>query len=271
MTKDRDEAVHEARKRFKKLRAVVRLVRDEIGDDVYQQENTCYRDAGRLLSDVRDAAVMVQTLDDIADYFADHLRPDAFREIRARLSAAHHQTRQWVLDEENTVAKVIAMVEEAQNRIPKWPIENHNEDFGLLAPSLKRVYKRGLNRLEDACADPTPEHFHEWRKRVKYLWYHIRILKPVWLEVMDALADDIHLLSDYLGDHHDLSELRQAVLDSTDYFNNKSDLHTLLALIDKRRNELVMLSYPLGQRVYVETPSQFVSRIAGYWKAWQHG
>lgn len=245
---------------------MVRLVRDEIGDDVYQQENTCYRDAGRHLSDVRDAAVMIETLDMITDYFAAQLQPGAFGDIRDWLVAAHQQTSRRVFDEENAITKVLAMVEQAQDRIPKWPIEHHSDDFSLLESGLKRVYKRGRNRLEDAYSDPTPEHFHEWRKRVKYLWYHVRILKPVWPEVMDALADDIHLLSDYLGDHHDLSELRQTVLNA---FSKASDMHTLLALLDKRRKELEALAFPLGQRIYVETPSQFVSRMAGYWQVWQ--
>ena len=34
-----DEAVHEARKCFKKIRAVLRLVRDELPQAVYQREN----------------------------------------------------------------------------------------------------------------------------------------------------------------------------------------------------------------------------------------
>lgn len=37
------EAVHDVRKRFKKIRAVLRLVRDEIGSDVYKRENVFYR------------------------------------------------------------------------------------------------------------------------------------------------------------------------------------------------------------------------------------
>src|SRR6266480_3325979 len=56
------DAVHEARKDMKKLRAVVRLARDELGDEVYRRENECFRDAARRLSGVRDADVMLDTL-----------------------------------------------------------------------------------------------------------------------------------------------------------------------------------------------------------------
>ena len=40
---NRDEVVHEIRKRFKRIRAVLRLVRDELGDKVYRQENGCWK------------------------------------------------------------------------------------------------------------------------------------------------------------------------------------------------------------------------------------
>ena len=45
----RDEAVHEARKSFKKDRAVLRLARPAIGRKTYRAQNACFRDAGRPL------------------------------------------------------------------------------------------------------------------------------------------------------------------------------------------------------------------------------
>ena len=64
----RDEHIHEARKATKRLRALVRLVRDELGDEVYALENQCYRDAGQWLSGLRDATVLVETLDRLVEY-----------------------------------------------------------------------------------------------------------------------------------------------------------------------------------------------------------
>ena len=47
---ERDEAVHDARKRFKKLRALLKLVRDEVPRKTYRRENTWFRDTARPLS-----------------------------------------------------------------------------------------------------------------------------------------------------------------------------------------------------------------------------
>ena len=60
-----EDAVHGARKDMKKLRALLRLVRGEIGEKVYRHEMATFRDAGRELSGVRDADVMLATLESL--------------------------------------------------------------------------------------------------------------------------------------------------------------------------------------------------------------
>ena len=45
-----DEAVHETRKRLKRLRASLRLGRYAMGDETYRRENAAFRDLGKRLS-----------------------------------------------------------------------------------------------------------------------------------------------------------------------------------------------------------------------------
>jgi hypothetical protein len=66
---DLGTAVHEARKSFKRLRATVRLARDELGDDVYRRENTAFRDAGRRLVGTRDSQVLLETLEALSERY----------------------------------------------------------------------------------------------------------------------------------------------------------------------------------------------------------
>ena len=83
------EAVHETRKRTKRLRACVRLARDAIGDEVYRRENAALRTAARRISGPRDAQVLLETLDALSARFADELAPDATARLRARLDEEH--------------------------------------------------------------------------------------------------------------------------------------------------------------------------------------
>jgi hypothetical protein len=61
---DLDEAVHNARKCMKKIRALLRLVRKGIDPAVHKRENAYYRDISRHLSELRDSAVKIETLKD---------------------------------------------------------------------------------------------------------------------------------------------------------------------------------------------------------------
>ena len=61
-SRGRHQAIHDARKRFKKLRCLFRLVR-EAAPDFYASENARIRDMARTLSTVCDATALVETLD----------------------------------------------------------------------------------------------------------------------------------------------------------------------------------------------------------------
>ncbi|MFW5748901.1 MAG: CHAD domain-containing protein [Chloroflexota bacterium] len=259
-----DERIHDARKRFKKARAVLRLVRDEIGETVYHQENVAYRDAGRALAPMRDSAVMLETLDGLTDHYADSLGPHAFDSIRGYLLDIQQAVREQILDGD-TVARVIDNVDAARGRIAALPVSDTT--FGAFYDGLKRVYKRGCKAMADAYDDPTTEHFHEWRKRVKYLWYHTRLLRVSWPDVLDPAADAIQDLSDDLGDDHDLAELRERVTRRPIIDADLETRQALIGLIDRRRLTFRARARPRGLRIYAEKPKVFVKRMARYWEA----
>src|SRR6185312_6387320 len=57
-----EERVHEARKALKRVRALLRLLEDELGERAYERDRALVRDAGRSLARARDAAVLLSTL-----------------------------------------------------------------------------------------------------------------------------------------------------------------------------------------------------------------
>src|SRR5260370_4545725 len=60
--KQRGVTVHEVRKHLKKLRAALRLAISEVGKNCHSREDRCVRKIGKLVSDLRDAQVRLQTL-----------------------------------------------------------------------------------------------------------------------------------------------------------------------------------------------------------------
>ena len=263
--KDYDNAVHDARKCCKKTRAVLRLVRDEIGRDVYRRENALYRDAARALSDLRSSAVMAETLDALCGRFADEQASEAFATTRKGLMNKHRRALRAAVEKGKLLDAVADDLQAGRNRLSRLPFDT--EDFSTLCLGLRRVYRRGRRAMFAAKAEPITVNLHEWRKRVKYLRYQARILNTLEPVIIGALATDLDTLSDLLGLDHDLSELVVVVQTTPKLTASKKELRSLLVLINRFRPELQADAFVLGARIYEEKPRAFVDRLEGYWHA----
>jgi CHAD domain-containing protein len=263
----RDEAVHEARKSFKKVRAVLRLVRPEAGAKSYRAENTCFRDAGRPLTEVRDARILIETLDKLTEHFHEHLAGRSFGDVRKALQAHLRTVRKRVLDEQNAFAVVGEAVREARERVKGWA--DVPNKWSAVGKGLADTYRRARDAFEDASANPTVAKLHEWRKQAKYLRYQLEVLRPLWPERLEELAHEADRMGELLGDDHDLAVLRQTLTDDPERFGDEGDREMLLALIDRRRAELTQEAMLLGGRFFQERPRDFARRLKGYWKAWR--
>ncbi|MEZ6097799.1 MAG: CHAD domain-containing protein [Pirellulaceae bacterium] len=262
---DRHETVHQVRKRCKKLRGLIRLVRPEFND--YQRENEFFRDAARELSYVRDAQSIIECFDGLLGHFHDQIEQDAFVPVRDELA----ERRQKIADDkvglDNKLDEFLAKMREARGRAAKWKV--NDDGFSAVEGGLAKTYRRGRKALRSAYEKPSRENFHEWRKRIKYHWYHARLLRRIWPDMMNLWRGATDELSDLLGDDHDLAVFRQTLLDDPDRFGSESDLQVLIGLIDRRRAELLAKARPLGERLLAEKPKQLRSRLGRYWETWQ--
>ncbi len=262
-----DDAIHEARKSFKKLRAALRLVRNDIGEATFRQENAVIRDAGRLLSDLRDSYVLVETVDRLKEQYADQLRPEALADVRQQLFTRYAQVRADMLADEARLAQVVALLAEARPRLANLPISSNGPS--AWRGGLRRVYRRGRRRMALAYREPTSERFHDWRKRVKYFWYHLLILQPIWEAAGDRhnkgqWAEQVSLLADYLGLEHDLAVLAEVVLYEK-IAPETAERALLLALIAHERGRLQAAARPLGEEIYADKPAKLVKQMVGFW------
>jgi CHAD domain-containing protein len=248
-----EERVHDARKRFKESRALLRLLREPLGDQ-FAVENAWFREAGRDLAAARDAQAVIEAIDELRKTTSDpaerRLLSTARRALVKRRDAQHSD------DLPQRIGNATTQLPIAKARLlMKLRI---GDSFDSLADGLARTYRDGRRAFGMAVADPSAENFHEWRKRVKDHWYHMQLLRHVWPEMMKAYRGVMEQLSDALGDHHDLDVLRALV-----------DEPGVLAIIDRRRGELEAIAEEIGERVYAERPGAFRERMRGYWDAWR--
>ncbi len=252
------DAIHEARKDMKKVRSALRLVRDALGDDVWRRENDHYREAARQLSSHRDAEILVEALDELGERFGPTAR-DRFGALRGQLDEENRAAQDNGMLE-RTMAGAAAELAAGRSRIDGLSLEG--DDWELLAPGLHRTYRRGRKRLRAVEEEASVSNLHELRKRVKDLWYQLRLIREADRPMIGALADHAHDLSDHLGDDHDLALLREQVKRRRDAFASPADQRHLLQEIDQRRGELQFAAISLGERIYAEKPKKFRSRLA---------
>lgn len=249
-----DKRVHDARKRFKETRALVRLIRDPLGAQ-FSVENAWFRDAGRDLSAARDADAVIEAL----------LKLNLPRHIRTRAKRALVARRPHdAADLDRRIANVLDQLVIAQARIGMWP--TLRDSFATIASGLKRTYREGRRAMNNSGM---PHELHEWRKRVKEHWYHVQLLRNVWPPMMKAYASVLEDLSHALGDHHDLFELRQIVARAPREFGRPASALGLLDAIDARQRELETEALDIGRRVYAERARVWLARMRNEWDVWQ--
>ena len=262
---DPAEAIHDARKRFKKIRAVLRLVRMRLGPDAYGTANVAWRDAGRVLAGAREATAAVETVDGLVDADAAELDDGGLQGLRERLVERRDARLAGAVATGGPVDEVVERVAEARARIASWPLEGLHIDVAL--EGTRKVYRRGRERMADAYEAMTGEAFHEWRKRVKYLWYHLRLLGPAWPEVIESLAEVQHDLSDVLGDGNDLTDLLELLAEEPRLVGDGAARGAVEGVARRRRAWLWERARPLGARLYASEPDDFVERLRSYWTA----
>lgn len=264
---DLHDAIHQSRKRCKKVRALYRLVRPRV-PKVYKRENARFRDVARELSKVRDAEAMIECYDRVLDRFGKTIadrRP--FAAIRRRLTLRRKSIAQ---DEGDIDVKVSGFRDElagARQALDDWAIPD--DRFRAVGEGLLKTYQRGCVAMRNACESPTDANLHEWRKRAKYHRFHLRALRGVWPEVLKAVESEADKLAELLGEDHDLAVLESLLHAERDSFGKNADLAAFLALVERRRLELQDQARSVGARVFAESPKAFGKRLNRYWKAWR--
>jgi CYTH domain-containing protein/CHAD domain-containing protein len=257
-------AVHESRKSLKRLRAVTRLVRAEIGDDAYRRENACFRDVGRELSGPRDSQVLISALDALVERYPVELGAASLSGFRSQLVSSYDAVRSDVGAGASILPKLEAELRDAEERLSSWSFAHSG--FAAVAPGLERAYRKGRRAYSSAKDEPTAERLHEWRKWVKDLWYSLQILEAASPKRMRKLARTAHELSELLGDDHDLVVLEERAESYNSDFPNPASAMLLRVMIEQRRGELQGRAFDIGSSFYKQPPDAFVKRVARGWR-----
>jgi CHAD domain-containing protein len=178
-----EQRVHEARKALKRLRALLRLVQDELGDATYEREHELVRRCGAQLAKARDAEVLLATLDGLIERKPKRLGArGGVQRLRARLQSERDGAAALALADSATHAGVLGDLRAMRVRVSTWELADE-AGIEAIEPALTRLYSKGhrrMRRAERARSDRARgRKLHEWRKRVKDLRYAAEVLERV--------------------------------------------------------------------------------------------
>jgi CHAD domain-containing protein len=255
---DQERAIHETRRSFKRLRALLRLARPSLGS-AFEWENRRWRDSGRLLSASRDAAVLLATFDAMIRRRPDLPAPDV-ADLRRHVGdtppggsgPSRADSLQQVLDALDGGERVSAEL--------TW---SHDVD-GLrrgLEDSQKRLRKSWRAARETGKA----EHLHEWRKCVKDQMAQLGLFRDVMHGGLRKRLAHEKKLADVLGEERDLvllaDRLARPVPTPTEETRDR-----LLETIAARRKSLRKRAFDIGEALSSEKPKAFARTVCESWR-----
>jgi CHAD domain-containing protein len=280
-------AVHETRKALKRLRALMRLLEQELPPRSFAVENACLRDMGRRLAGARDAEVVLGTLEQLLRRHPRKLgRRRSVARLRQQLAAERDRAASSaLLGDAATRRQVIAELRALRSRVLQWRLPER-PGMALAAAGVSRIYRQGRRRYRRAARGKgeRTRAMHEWRKRVKDLRHVAEMLdrrdpgadrarrgrrrreagrrrKLREAGRIRRLAKRADALGEMLGEDHDLAVFAERIRSDPRIQLGRGARRTLLRLIARRRRQLRRRALRDGARLYRRRPKAFVARV----------
>ena len=247
-----DDAIHEARKSMKKVRAVLRLVAKDVDIGPALKH---MRDAAHILSPIRDAGSLLGSARTLCSHHADELPANTCRSLIARLD--HNKvTVQRSAARQHAIPKTIQLLRRVYVASRNWTW--NKTGWSTLVSQVRRTYKKARRAMRSLSLRSRPEIFHEWRKRTKDLRYALRLFEKRGVRRRDLT--NLELLETWLGDDHDLAALH-ATTSVGAGGNGVSADAALTAVVQREQRTLRQKALSLGRRILLQTPKRFEKRL----------
>jgi len=126
-----DKKIHQARKRFKKIRGLLRLGMKTLGKKRYKEENSRFREYGHRLAHARDSNVYLKTLNSVAEDSVDK------RKIKGLKQALEEEYNPYSFRE--------GCIEEPCQRLAEKP-------GGIFRNAIEKTWQQGFCKRANPCS-----------------------------------------------------------------------------------------------------------------------
>jgi len=251
-----DEVVHDARKMMKRARASLRVLRDSIGSDAYHLENARIRDAAKPLSPVRDAKVILETLDDLGAQRPGRRARRELKWIEQPLRVNRRSVRREFL-RSRTPAELVRALRAVQWHGKRLHLADSTD--ASLPTGLTRVYRLGRKAFTRAHAVASDDALHESRKQAKYLAQSMKVFESIKARWIGKTVKRAKSIASDLGADHDLALLQERIVAFSPAPSPERE--ALFAAIAHRRLELRRKALKKAGKLYRRKVRDFRRRL----------
>ena len=189
------DAVHNARKRVKKIRAILHLLRSSLGH-AYRTYNGQLRTVAHQLSAPRDADAALEIMRAVHIHYPRLVTRALFNTVRQGLTPKQRGAARRF-----NPTRVQRELRHAAKALPRRIRRAANPP--TIEAGITQGYSRARRGMGDVKATPEDVCFHAWRRRVKDHWYQMRLLETVHPPVRLRIRR-LKQLEQWLGDDHNL-------------------------------------------------------------------
>jgi CHAD domain-containing protein len=264
---DREEDLHQVRLAIKRLRAILRLLRPLVSKTFFKRENTRLRFAARRLARLRDLAVARRTLEQVTDKLASHSQDAAVQEVFESFLAQTPGSSHY--DEDRETALRLAARALVRTRHAFHALSLPDRGWKTIEPGLKKLYRQNRTWMKCASSSDKDEDFHEWRKQVKYYFYLLKMLTPIWLSRLGKTVKHLDRLQDKLGKDHDLAVLKSFLVKRLNNPGNRTPVGQVIQYLEKRSAKLRKQSMAVGKILFDNKPGRWMKALRKRWEDWQ--
>lgn len=231
-------SVHGLRLCCKKMRAQLRLLRAQLGED-FEIDDQRFRAAAKVFADYRNENVLAAAARSLGA--ASGPWPDQSMAVPAA-----------------AVGQALDLLHEGRNALDARDFDVRG--FDDIAAGFRRTYQHGINAWQAVLREPTDTGFHRLRRHSKYHWYQVRMLEKINSKRIRPRRRALHDLQLTLGDAHDLAVLH-ALLKSGENTDFGSLEHALA-----RKWKYQARSLKLAGTIYAVDPDRLVADFSRWWQ-----
>jgi CHAD domain-containing protein len=245
--------VHRIRVDIKRLRAWIRLIRNEEDSVGLRDIDRDLRDVMKKLSGHRDRQALLDTLKWLDKKTSDDIKQSPLRVVRSHIRTGSGPiTVDWT-NIKPTLTKVLDPLKQLTQKF---------DSVHMVRDGLQRTYKRASKLGDRAFSGKiNPEDVHTFRKWAKYLLYQLEVIQTAYPGLYQESLENLDDLGNRLGRYHDLVLVKEKLKQVPAKKRNTDAAKRMEVMIEERMHKLLRRAHRLYRKTFSASSSKFVMEL----------